>query len=124
MSRFQRPCLGVNGARCTALTRNTGGRCDTCRREWERLRGSSTERGYGPAHRALRAHWAPIVATGTVICRRPGCRQPIHPDEPWHLGHTDDRSSSAPEHRDCNVGHRPRQPARQSAKRTPFPNNH
>lgn len=111
VTRFNRPCLGINGARCPALTRNRGGRCDTCRREWERLRGTSTQRGYGPEHRALRAHWAPIVATGTVVCRRPGCGQLIQPDEPWDLGHTESRTPnepSAPEHRDCNRGHRPR----------------
>lgn len=118
MPRFNRPCLGVAGTRCPALTRAPGGRCPACAREWERLRGTSTERGYGTAHRALRARWAPIVAAGGVTCRRPGCGQPIQPDEPWDLGHTESRAlnePSAPEHRDCNRGHRPRQPG-QSAQ--------
>lgn len=108
MSRFQRPCLGVNGTRCPELTRNAGGRCDTCRRQWERDRGSSTARGYDTQHRKLRAQWAPIVATGTVTCRRPGCGQLITALEPWQLGHDEQRQPRGPEHRDCNVGHRPR----------------
>lgn len=36
----------------------------------------------------LRAHWSPIVATGTVSCRR--CGDPIRPDQAWDLGHDHD----------------------------------
>lgn len=59
-------------------------------------------------HRAERAAWAPLVAAGTVACRRGDqCLEPellIRPGEPWDLGHPDavcDRPT-APEHRRCN----------------------
>jgi hypothetical protein len=64
--------------------------------------GQTVERGYGVEHKRLRAAWAPIVARGTVPCRR--CGLPIPPDGEWDLGHHDtDRSlPAAPEHRRCN----------------------
>jgi hypothetical protein len=53
MSRRPRPCLGVRGARCPALTRDVSGRCDTCRRQHQAardaMRGNATQRGYGQA---------------------------------------------------------------------------
>lgn len=72
--------------------------CPTHAREYEAKRGTSTQRGYGPTHQALRARWAPQVATGTVRCWR--CGELIRADEPWDLGHDDnDRSiTRGPEH--------------------------
>jgi hypothetical protein len=106
MSRRPRPCLGVRGARCLNLTRDASGRCDTCRRQHQRQRdlerGGTAERGYGQDHRQLRDHWAQRVATGTVRCARPDCGQPIHADEPWDLGHDEQRNYRGPEHRACN----------------------
>lgn len=108
MSTFAKPCLGVNGRRCPNNTRNPGSRCDTCRSAWNIARGSSTARGYGSDHKALRAQWAPKVSTGMVTCAR--CGLPIQRHEPWDLGHSDDRASyRGPEHADCNRGGRPRQ---------------
>ena len=52
--------------------------------------GTPAQRGYGSAHRTLRAQWAPAVAMGTVRCVR--CHEPIAPNAPWDLGHTDDRT--------------------------------
>ncbi len=65
-------------------------------------RPSAALRGYGRAHRALRARYAPFVASGKALCAR--CSLPITPDEPWDLGHDDlDRSRyTGPEHRRCN----------------------
>lgn len=67
---------------------------------------STTERGYGADHRRERERWTPIVASGTAQCTNPICSQPtrrIRPDEPWDLGHDDDRSKyRGPEHRACN----------------------
>lgn len=66
--------------------------------------GGSTARGYGSQHRRERDRWAKVVATGTVVCARPGCGRLILPDEPWDLGHHDyDRSIyTGPEHARCN----------------------
>ena len=83
---MKRPCLNC-GAPAEAS------RCNTC--------STRKARGYGPAHRKLRAAWKPRVATGTTTC--PRCNQPIQPDQPWDLGHTDDRQSwTGPEHTNCN----------------------
>lgn len=79
---------------------------------------TTTERGYGSAHRRLRARWAPSVARGEVACAR--CKQPILPGQPWDLGHDDnDRTKySGPEHRDCNRG----EPSRRKTAITPSRN--
>jgi hypothetical protein len=65
-------------------------------------RPSSSKRGYGKRHKALRAAWAPQVAAGGVSCAR--CGEPIVPAAPWDLGHDDHdrRRYSGPEHRACN----------------------
>lgn len=65
-------------------------------------KGTSSQRGYGAAHQRIRAKWAPKVKAGQVNCWR--CGQPIHPNEPWDLGHDDhDRSQyRGPEHTRCN----------------------
>lgn len=67
---------------------------------------STTERGYGAEHQALRRSWKPAVATGRVRCHAKVCLMPtrlIDPAEPWDLGHTEDRADwTGPEHRTCN----------------------
>ena len=64
--------------------------------------GTTTARGYGAAHKALRAWWAPRVQRGRVHCAR--CRQLIRKGEPWDLGHDDANRIRyrGPEHADCN----------------------
>ena len=66
------------------------------------------DRGYNASHRAERARWAPIVATGSVMCARQGPKcvgKPIAPDQDWDLGHTDDRTGwTGPECVPCNRG--------------------
>lgn len=91
---------------CPVLTRNT--RCREHERAKDKARGSSTERGYGYAHQQDRAAWAPLVATGTVRCRRRDqCTASnlfIQPNEAWDLGHPDAECDApkAPEHLGCN----------------------
>lgn len=64
-------------------------------------RDGTTARGYGAAHRRERKRWDHIVRAGNAVCAR--CREPIAPDEPYDLGHTEDRTTwSGPEHRSCN----------------------
>lgn len=48
-------------------------------------KGSTTARGYGTAHRALRRWWEPRVARGIVRCAQ--CGHPIRKGEAWDLGH-------------------------------------
>jgi hypothetical protein len=65
-------------------------------------RATSSARGYGGAHVALRKRWTPLVEAGGVACAR--CHRPISPDEPWDLDHADhDRSVyNGPAHAACN----------------------
>jgi hypothetical protein len=75
--------------------------CAEHQREYEAERGSRQARGYDAEHVKARARWASLVAKGVVRCRR--CGEVIEPNTPWHLGHDDARTSSAPEHEDCNL---------------------
>jgi hypothetical protein len=94
-----RPCIV-----CGTISDET--RCEQHRR------GTTTQRGYDAYHKAERAAWAPIVATGTVECRRAPyglCVAPsptIGATERWHLGHPDAAcpAAKAPEHEVCNSG--------------------
>jgi hypothetical protein len=63
---------------------------------------STTARGYGAEHQALRKQWAPLVDAGQVTCWR--CGNLIHPGQAWDLGHDDhDRGAyRGPEHQRCN----------------------
>lgn len=62
---------------------------------------STTDRGYNGAHKAERAKWVPIVKAGGVMCAR--CGEPLLPDAPFDLDHTDDRSGyNGPAHVACN----------------------
>jgi hypothetical protein len=63
---------------------------------------STTARGYGAEHQALRKQWAPLVDAGQVTCWR--CGNLIHPGQAWDLGHDDhDRGAyRGPEHRGPN----------------------
>lgn len=65
-------------------------------------RKTTTRRGYGSRHQHLRKHWAPRVATGTVVCWR--CGNLIARGAAWDLGHDDhDRTKyRGPEHAACN----------------------
>lgn len=104
-----RPCLGCGKP-------GPKSRCSTCRsavnRARDATRGSSTERGYGADHQAERREWVPIVATGTVQCRRApfglcvADAPTIAPFDEWHLGHPDAAcpAPKAPEHMVCNAG--------------------
>lgn len=70
-------------------------------------RESTTQRGYGSAHRRERAKWADLMAEqGYLECHALAClmhTRSIGPHEPWDLGHTLDRSGwTGPEHRHCN----------------------
>lgn len=101
---MQRPCLGVDGERCPtrALTTARHGRCPDCARRHWRGRGTTSQRGYGPDHRALREQYRPLVEAGDVRCWR--CGELIAPGDAWDLGH-DDRDRSVyrgPEHRAHN----------------------
>src|SRR5512132_1426549 len=65
---------------------------------------TTTQRGYGANHQALRKAWARKVAAGSIGCARCGLK--ILPGEPWDLGHVDgDRSRyTRPEHRAVEPG--------------------
>jgi hypothetical protein len=86
---------------------HAGGSCPSCQAEKlerSRLRGTTTARGYGSAHRALRKQLAPLVASGQMRCAR--CGGIILPGTPFDLGHADgDRTRyHGLEHAVCNRG--------------------
>ncbi len=80
-------------------------RCPLCQAQWQARRGTTTQRGYGPEHRRLRAQ---AIATydPTDLCWR--CGLPLGPDPSvLDLGHTDDRTGwIGLEHASCSRGHR------------------
>lgn len=85
---------------CPVIT--DGRRCPTHTRTTDQARGTRQARGYGRAHDIERARWASAVRRGGVYCSR--CHEPIAPDEPWHLDHSDDRSRYlGPSHARCNL---------------------
>jgi hypothetical protein len=64
---------------------------------------STTKRGYGAHHQALRERLRPQVEAGVVRCAR--CGEPIKAGDDWDLGHLDGSNRtvfSGPEHRRCN----------------------
>lgn len=75
--------------------------CTEHEREYERARGSSSQRGYDSKHQTLRKHWRELIDRGGVSCA--SCGLPIHPQAPFDLGHTDDRTAyKGAEHVHCN----------------------
>jgi hypothetical protein len=82
------------------------GSCRRCGPQ-PRLRGTTSERGYGYDWQQKREEVGLAVAAGLAICWR--CREPIKAGQPWDLGHDDlDRSIiRGPEHAraaDCPMG--------------------
>jgi hypothetical protein len=73
----------------------------------KRHRGTTYQRGYGPAHRKLKDQWRPTVEEGHAYCHATICLLPtrwIQPGTPWHLGHTPDRTGwTGPEHQRCGA---------------------
>jgi hypothetical protein len=58
-------------------------------------------RGLGPAHRALRARFGPIVRAGAAVCCL--CGEVIEPGQAWDLDHTPDRTGyRGVAHATCN----------------------
>ena len=82
--------------------------CDACRPQknhrWNHNhpRPDAAKRGYGSEHARLRRQWKLKVDRGEVHCAR--CGQWIEPGSPWHLDHTEDRSTYlGPSHAKCNL---------------------
>ena len=88
---------------CPKLIPAGSRRCPTCARAHDQARGTPAQRGYGTAHRQLRARYAARIAQGeTFTCAK--CGQPVNHGMTWHLGHTDDRTGyTGPEHELCNL---------------------
>jgi hypothetical protein len=88
---------------CPTLVAN--GRCPDCERQADQARGRRQQRGYNTDYDRARRHWAEKVARGGVRCFAPIClmpARPIHPGQPWDLGHDDNRNIRGPEHATCN----------------------
>ena len=64
-----------------------------------RGKASDKQARYGSRHRARRRVWAPIVATGELVC--PRCGEFIEKGQAWDLDHLPN-GGSAPSHRSCN----------------------
>ena len=91
-----KPCLDCG-------TPSRGSRCPTHQRHRDQQRGTTTARGYGTEHQALRAQ-ALAAYHPADPCRR--CTLPLGPDpDALDLGHpTDGFTGYALEHADCNRG--------------------
>lgn len=100
MPRGWRPCPKPH---CPEPTPPGQRYCDAHLVEYEQARGTKAERGYGKAFLTERKAWVRIVALGGVTCWR--CHEPIHPGQPFHLGHDDDdrRIIRGPECPTCNL---------------------
>lgn len=83
-------------------------KCAEHRRESERARGTAAERGYGAAHRRLRAAYQRRLDAGEVfVCWRCATAGEPHDVDPsdWDLGH-DDSDRSAYRGPECSSGNR------------------
>ena len=96
MARAKRVCAK------TGCPHAASGRyCQTHNAEYDRARGTKTERGYGKDFQAQRRAWVPTVEAGKATCAR--CKQPIQPGSQWALDHSDDRHALiGPSHKRCN----------------------
>lgn len=64
--------------------------CTEHEREYERARGSSSQRGYGSQHQTERQRWVKrIQVLGQIQCAT--CPTIIKPGQPFDLGHNEDR---------------------------------
>ncbi len=81
-------------------------------------RGTTGQRGYGPAHKRRRKRYESLVRAGKATCWR--CGLPIDPLAPWDLGHDDHdrRLYRGPEHIQCNRATKGRQPPPTDTSRT------
>jgi hypothetical protein len=88
---------------CPELIDPPASRCTAHERARDKARGSSTARGYGSKHKALRAEWQVRIDSGKrVYCWRCGWRiTGTH----WQLGHCDDDRTvyHGPECTRCNL---------------------
>lgn len=65
------------------------------------MKRSTSARGYGTEHQAVRSRLAPSVAAGRAVCSV--CLMPIAPGARWDLDHTPDRRGyRGPAHERCN----------------------
>lgn len=84
---------------CPVLS--TEKRCPEHSRAYEKKRGSSYQRGYDAAHQKERQR---IIKAGIQNFACAKCRVQFDNDEPFQLGHTDDRKAwTGPEHIRCNL---------------------
>ena len=79
------------------------GMCSPCLREWDRARGTKTERGYGAEHDAERARIQALFDAGlTILCAR--CSKPIKAGQRWSPDHNADRTGYiGASHERCNL---------------------
>lgn len=74
----------------------SGGRCLDCRRAADQRRGTATQRGYGPEHRARRAAlldeepWCHRFSVSGYPCPYRDAGSPVNPLSRHHLGAKDD----------------------------------
>lgn len=95
MARTKKPC---NVPGCPILVSGRP-RCTEHQREWERARGTHTQRGYDAKHEALRVRLLP-TAYGQLCSR---CGERMLPGQMLHLDHEDDRKGYRGfSHQRCN----------------------
>lgn len=87
---------------CPKLIPRTESKCPEHAKEADHARGTTTQRGYGAPHQALRRAWQARIAQHPITCTR--CGKRITANDEWHLDHEDDRTSyRGPSHAKCNT---------------------
>lgn len=101
MPYAKRRCTG--SPTCPEILTSNQRYCPTHLAEYEKQRGTSTDRGYDAEHQRLKALWQWRIDQGyRVFCKR-GCGKRITGTD-WHLGHTDDRTEwTGPECVPCST---------------------
>ncbi len=88
---------------CSTHGIHEGTKCGLCAKERSQRKGTTSSRGYGRHHQAVRMSWQRSIddPRRAVVCTI--CKEDVNPGEEWDLDHTEDRMGyRGPAHSSCN----------------------